>query len=49
MFWQGGKLRADIVKLAETVKNTIREKLREPIMEGTLAMTTDLWSDNVVQ
>ena len=48
LVWQK-MMRADIVKLAETVKNTIREKLREPIMEGTLAMTTDLWSDNVVQ
>ena len=26
-------VRADIVKLAETVKNTIREKLRKPIMD----------------
>lgn len=32
-------VRGDIVKLAESVKNTIREKLREPITEGTLAMT----------
>ena len=42
-------VRADRIKLAESVKSTIREKLRRPIEEGTVAMTTDFWSDNMLQ
>ena len=42
-------VRSDILKMATLVKNAIKGKLHKPVAEGTVAVTTDLWTDGVVQ
>ena len=49
IFFGRKTVRNDVFGLVDVLKYCIRSKIKTSIVKGTVAFTTDLWSDNIVQ